>query len=83
MFVIIEDNYRLYKYSLDNDIEYKSINIYQKNNQFFISLKNNFYFEDNSKIKKLAYSRYVVNIEGLYYQINVYVYKSISLIKLF
>ena len=41
MFVIIEDNYRLYKYSLDNDIEYKSINIYQKNNQFFISLKNN------------------------------------------
>lgn len=78
MFVIIEDNYRLYKYSLDNDIEYKSINIYQKNNQFFISLKNNFYFEDNSKIKKLAYSHYVVNIEGLYYQINVYVYKSIK-----
>lgn len=78
MYIIIEDNYSLHKFYLDKQIEYKSIKIYENNNQYYIALKDNYYFDDNKKIKKLIYTHYKVNVENLYYQINIYVYKSIK-----
>lgn len=80
MFIIIQDLKQLIHYELDNDshINYKGIQIYYRNDNYYISLKDGLIFDDGIKIKKLNEDVYHINSKDNYYQINIYVYESSS-----
>lgn len=75
MLVIINDNGCISKYKLINNINYKGINIYCENNEYYISLSDDLAFIDNSKTCKLEIKKYSITKDGLYYSIDIYVYE--------
>ena len=60
MFVIITDNNLIQKYELSSGVNYKGITIYNKHDNYYIDLKIGYYFDDNSKSKKLEIKKYIV-----------------------
>lgn len=75
MFVILIDGNSIEKYTLNKDVSYKGITIYRKHDNYYIDLKTGYYFEDNSKSKKLELNKYVIRNDSNLYDISIYVYK--------
>lgn len=75
MYLIIKDNYKIYKYSFSKSFIYKGIKIYIKNRRYYIGLKEGYYFEDGSKTKELHLTFYKVKNNENYCDIEVYIYK--------
>lgn len=76
MFVIITDNNLIQKYELSSGVNYKGITIYNKHDNYYIDLKTGYYFEDNSKSKKLEIDKHVVKNDKTLYNIYIYVYEN-------
>ena len=76
MLAIIIDNNSICRYELNKDIQYKGINIYEKNGKYYIDLKTGYYFNDNSKSKILEVKRYDINIADKLNNICIYVYET-------
>lgn len=78
MFILIKDNTYIKPYILNNNVEYKGIHIYKNNNNYYIELKNGYYFSDNEKIKQLQITKYEIKQEKVFYSIYIYVYDNDS-----
>lgn len=72
MFVIVIDNSSILRFRVDDQFEYKGIYIQNK----YIYLKDGYYFKDNTKTKKLIYTKYQINNKKNYYFIDLYIYES-------
>ena len=76
MFIIIKDNSKYKTINLSQeDIRYKGIHFFKKNNIYYIELNNSLYFKDGSKLQKLTLNKYDIVSENRYYHIEIYVYK--------
>ena len=59
MFIIIKDNSKYKAINLSQeDIRYKGIHFFKKNNIYYIELNNSLYFKDGSKLQKLTLNKY-------------------------
>lgn len=75
MFIVIKDNNLIRKYTLEDHFLYKGIEIYFKNGSYYIYLKENYYFVDNTKSCLLELKKYEILVEGQYYYIELYAYE--------
>ena len=80
MFLIIQDSFSFYRYypDLEDKISYKGILIYRNGGCRYISLKENYYFSDRSKIKKLEPIHYEIFSDHSCIQLHLYVYEDDS-----
>lgn len=76
MFIIIKDSNKISKYEICDDVIYKGIHIYQKKDEYYIELKNGYYFDDNSKSKILEIKSYNIKTDKNLYNISIYVYEN-------
>lgn len=73
MIVIIEDRYKIIKQKLDKLLEYKGIVIYY-DSYYYITLKNNYFFDDETKTKKVELQSYRIINTNSDETINLYFY---------
>lgn len=80
MYLIIKDKYKLIHHDLSiiDNLTYRGISIYDTANGFYISLKEHYHFDDNSKTKKLELKEYVVINDFDFSKIHIYVYENRS-----
>ena len=80
MFLIIQDSYSFIRSEVnqESNISYKGILIYCNNGKYYISLKENCFFSDGSKIKKLELKHYEILSDASCIQLQVYVYENRS-----
>ena len=78
MFIIIKDQSNLIRKTLSRDkkLKYKGIEIYFKNDCFYLFLSSGFYLPDGSKACRLELRNYSIGMKDYYYQIEIYVYES-------
>ena len=75
MLVIIKDKGTITKQVLSSYYQYEGISIYF-DEDYYISLNTGYYFEDNTRIKKVELKSYVINREDDYEPIYLYFYDS-------
>ncbi|MBQ0036471.1 MAG: hypothetical protein KBT35_06100 [Firmicutes bacterium] len=76
MFLIIEDKNKYYKYNVNKSLHYKGIDIYAKNKNYYISLKEGYYFSDGSKTKPVYLKEYRIVNNNDYCDIVLHIYKN-------
>lgn len=74
MFVLVKDLYNIIPFNIINDVIYKGIHIYQKNDNYYIELGTGLFFSDNTKSKVLECRKYTIRSEEVYYPYYLYVY---------
>ena len=75
MFAIIKDKSSYERYRLEKDISCHGIDIYRKKNIWYLSLKDQLFFDDGTKIKKLEPKRYDIYRDNVFYGIEVAIYQ--------
>ena len=78
MFIIISDRTSLFSRKLNKDkkLRYKGIEIYFRNDGFYLFLSNGYYLSDGLKSCKLECRNYSIVMKDYYYQIELYVYET-------
>ncbi|MBQ3295778.1 MAG: hypothetical protein IJH00_04810 [Erysipelotrichaceae bacterium] len=80
MFIIISDKANLIFRRLNREkkLRYKGLEIYFRNNGFYLFLSNGYYLPDGSKTCRLECRDYSIGMMDYFYQIELYVYDSSS-----
>ena len=78
MFIIISDKASFFSRKLNKErkLRYKGIEIYFRNNGFYLFLSNGYYLPDGSKTCRLELGSYAIGMKDYYYQIELYVYET-------
>lgn len=76
MFIVIKDNYDIQSFDINKDFEYHGIHIYLKDKDYFISLSEGLYFQDDTKTKKVYLKEYEIKQSTNYISIFLYVYQN-------
>ena len=78
MFVIIRDKLQFYRFKPDptKEIAYEGIVIYFRNGEYYVTLKENYYFIDRVKTKKLQLGKYEVITGNNFYVLEMFVYEN-------
>ena len=76
MFIIISDKDVLIRKGLNKDkkLRYKGIEIYFKNDGYYLFLRDGYYLDNSNKNCRLEYRNYSIRMADYYYEIELYVY---------
>ena len=72
--ILIDDNHALKRFSIVSYLNYKAIEIYLKQNNYFITLKDGYFFDDKTKVKQLTINHYEIKCSDNFYGLKLYVY---------